>query len=239
MSGAARDAEALSELAPSGRLRIGLNIANAATVSVAPDGGLSGPAPRLIEALTAWTGLPIEVERFGSVVETIAAGEAKGRWDLSFLAADPARADRFHFSRPYLAIEGAAAVWTDSPLAAPEDLDRPGVRIASSNGAAYDLQLRRSLRYAGRIGFEGPEASVLGFQQQRLDAVVGIRQMLEQSFAGRRDIRILPGAVVRILHCLAIPVGRPRAAALLDLFLRDTLGPNEGDPPPAPSGFAA
>lgn len=221
MTDGAGRAEALRELAPAGPLRIALNLANAATVAVSPE-GLQGPAPRLAEALGLWTGLPIVIERFGSAAEVVAAGQTGHGWDVAFLAIDPARADHFAFSPPYMTIEVAAAVWADSPIRSPDQLDRPGVRIATSRGAAYDLQLQRALRHASRVAFANPRLSLEGFEQERLEAVAGVRQTLDQALGERADIHVLAEPLAHVEHAMATPAGRNRAAALIDAFIRQS-----------------
>ncbi|HKT13837.1 MAG TPA: transporter substrate-binding domain-containing protein [Allosphingosinicella sp.] len=214
---------ALRELAPHGTIRIALNVANAATVAVSDAGTLGGPAPALAEALAAWTGLPIAFTRFGSAREVVQAAEAGDTWDVAFLAIDPSRAGSFHFTPPYLSIEATAAVWAASAFHSIEALDGPGVRIATSRGAAYDSVLQRMLQHAQRIPFETPRLSVEGFEQQRLEAVAGVRQMLEQAASGRDDIRLLPGRIAVLEHAMVTPIGRQRAGALLDGFVRDAV----------------
>lgn len=230
--------EALRELAPSGTIRVAINIGNGATVTVSGDGTLTGPAPRLAERLALWSGLPIAITRFASAAEVIAAAEADDAWDIAFLAIEPDRADRFHFTPPYLLIEASFAVWADSPIRSMGDVDRPEVRIATSKGAAYDLVLQRSLRHACLVPFGGPRPSLEGFEKQRLDAVAGIRETLERTFDGRSDIRVLPGRFAAIKHGIAIPIHRPLAAALLERFIgetRDLLPADSGTVPAASS----
>lgn len=211
--------EALRELAPDGTIRIALNIANAATVSVSDAGELDGPAPTLAKALGRWTGLPISITRFESAGAVIKSAKVGDAWDVAFLAVDPARADLFHFTPAYLTIEATIAVWAASTFQSLEELDCPGVQIATSEGAAYDLILQRTLRHASRVTFSNPPLSFSGFDQQRLDAVAGIRQMLEQATSGRNDIRILPGRIAAIEHAMAVPLSRKRGGMLLDSFV--------------------
>ncbi|HTU11543.1 MAG TPA: transporter substrate-binding domain-containing protein [Allosphingosinicella sp.] len=217
MSAADKRSVALAELAPTGNIRVAMNVGNAATVSRRGD-ALVGPAPRLAAALGAWTCLPVSVIAYKSAGEVLkaAAGDA---WDVAFLAVDAARS-AFHFTPPYLSIQAIAVVRTSSPLHDVRELDAAGVRIASSAGAAYDLVLQRVLRNATRTAFEGPQASFAGFDAQGLDAVVGIRETVEKAFAGRADVRPLQGVVATIDHALATPVSRTHAAALLDDFVR-------------------
>lgn len=214
---------ALEQLAPNGVIRVALNMGNAATVSMA-NAHLSGPAPDLAKQLAAWTGLPIEFLRYRSAGEVIEAARSGNVWDVAFLAIDPARAAMFHFTAPYLAIEAAAVVWSYSQLSAAAEIDTPGLLIASSKGAAYDLILQRTLRHATRVPFDNPAESIAGFERERLDILVAVRQILDRVILGRDDMRILPGSVATIAHAVAIPLDRTRAAGLLDEFIRDNKG---------------
>ncbi len=225
MTSPARSSEALRELAPKGMIRVAVNVGNTATVSVSGDGTLGGPAAELADALGGWAGLPVTIIRFASAGEVVKAAEAGDAWDVAFLAADPARAGLFHFTPGYLKIEAKAAVWASSTFHAVEELDREGVRIASSEGAAYDLVLQRKLRYATRVTFGSPRLSFEGFDQQRLEAVAGISEMLEQAFQKRDDVRLLSGRIAEIEHAMALPVARERARAMLDSFVREHARP--------------
>lgn len=219
----AGDEEARRELAPSGVIRVAINTANAATVKVLDDGRLDGPAPKLANALAKWMEMPISVTRFESANQIVTAAAAGDAWDVAFLAIDPARATLFHYTPAYRTIEATVAVRADSELRSIQEIDRPGLRIATSEGAAYDLVLQRTLRHAERVSFANPRLSVDGFQEQKLDAVAGIREMLEQVAASRNDIRLLPGRIAAIEHAIATPASRKLAGALLDRFITDTL----------------
>jgi polar amino acid transport system substrate-binding protein len=219
---AAPDPAALRELAPTGTLRVGLNIANAATVRVDGD-RLDGPAPKLATALAQWAGLPLEVIRYPSAGELVTAYERDQCWDIAFLAVDRARAHLFHFTPAYFTIEATALVPSASTIMAADQVDRPGVRIASSQGAAYDFVLQRELRHATRVVFRSPLESFEQFEEQELEAVAGIRQTLDQIALGRVDVRVLPGRLAAIEHAIASPVARSGIAMILNDFVRSRL----------------
>lgn len=223
MKPAAGDEEALRELAASGVIRVAINTANAATVKVLDDGTLDGPAPSLANALASWAQVPISITRFESANDIVKAAVAGDAWDVAFLAIDTARANLFHYTPAYKTIEATIAVRLDSALHSIEEIDRPGLRIATSEGAAYDLVLQRTLQHAERVSFANPRLSVDAFYQQELEAVAGIREMLEQVAANRNDIRLLPGRIAAIEHAIATPASRKLAGALLDRFVADAL----------------
>ncbi|HKT55066.1 MAG TPA: transporter substrate-binding domain-containing protein [Caulobacteraceae bacterium] len=208
----------LAELAPTGRLRVGVNTGNAATTTVRPDGSLDGPSVVLAQAFGQALQLPLALLAFASAGEIVAAGQEDSVWDIAFLAIDPLRAEQFHFSPPYLEIGATYAVAAGSDCRRAEDVDRPTSRIASSAGAAYDLHLQRRLKHASRTAFLTPQASFAAFRQGGYTAVAGVRRTLEANFAGP-EFRLLADGFLTIRHAMAVSARRRRAAALVDAFV--------------------
>ena len=81
-----------SELAPTGKLRIGINYGNPVLATRDPSSGeLRGVAVDLAHELGTRSGLPVELVAFesaGKMFEAVKTGE----WDIAFLAIDPGRA---------------------------------------------------------------------------------------------------------------------------------------------------
>lgn len=213
-------AEALGELAPTGTLRVAINIGNAATVRLEDDGCLSGPAPDMADALALCTGLPVTLLRYESAAAVIAADQGAGAWDVAFLAADPARTDSYHFTAPYLTIEATLAVRAASGIDRFDQADLPGITIGSVTGAAYDSALGQCLRQASRVAFDSPHASSRAFADGEVDAVAGVRQSLTAALTDLPDVHVLKEPFAVIPHAMAVPVARKRAADLLDAVMR-------------------
>src|SRR5204863_9162535 len=96
--------ELKSELAPNGKIRIGLNYQNFLLVlKDAPDGTPQGIAPDLGRELARRAGLPLEFVQFntaGALADAVKAGS----WDVAFLGNEPARANEIAFSAAYLEV---------------------------------------------------------------------------------------------------------------------------------------
>ena len=92
------------ELAPTGKIRVGLNYQNFLLVlGDAPDGSPQGIAPDLGRELARRAGLPVEFVPFktaGALADAVKAGS----WDVAFLGNEPARANEIAFSAAYLEI---------------------------------------------------------------------------------------------------------------------------------------
>ncbi len=148
-----------SDLAPTGKLRVGINYGNPVLATRdATSGDLRGVAVDLARELGRRVGVPVELVGYdaaGKMVEGLQAGA----WDVAFLAVDPGRAGEISFTAPYIEIEGAYLVPAGSPLRAIADVDREGVRIALAAKSAYDLFLSRSLQHAQLVHAPDPNAA--------------------------------------------------------------------------------
>ncbi len=187
-----------------GPLRAALNLGNAALVRQAADGSIQGPAADLAHHIAQRLGRPVRLVGYPSAGAIVAAIE-QADWDIAFLANDPARTNAFAFSRPYSFVDVCVAVRLQQrAFDVAADVDRPGVRIASTRGTAYDLLLRRRFGHAEIVSCEDVEASVASCAAGEVSCVAGVREGLGQLLAGRSDLRLLPGKIASIEQAVAV-----------------------------------
>ena len=125
---------AVTDLAPTGRLRAAINFGNSVLAQKDPASGEPrGVSPALARELARRLAVPVEFVAFDAAGKVFDALRT-GAWDVAFLAIDPARAAGIDFTAPYVVIEGTYIVPSSSPLRAIEDVDRDGVRIAVDGG---------------------------------------------------------------------------------------------------------
>ena len=123
-------ADALNDLAPTGKLRAAINLGNSVLAQKdAATGEPKGITPDLARELGRRLGVPVELVTFDAAGKVFDAVKT-GAWDIAFIAIEPVRAAEIEFTAPYVIIEGTYMVPKDSPLKAIADVDRPGVRIA-------------------------------------------------------------------------------------------------------------
>lgn len=208
----------LSELAPTGRLRVGVNFGNAVLATRNAAGYPGGIAVDLAGELARRVSLPLDLVTYEAAGKMAAQA---GVWDVAFLAADPDRGEQIAFTKPYLEIESTYLVQDFSPLQSVDDVDRPGLRVAISEKSAYDLFLTRNLKHARLVRAPGPGPSVELFFEQRLDALAGIRPMLLEVARTRPAMRVLPDRFAVVRQALGVPRGRERAVPYLEGFVDD------------------
>lgn len=207
-----------TELAPTGTLRVALNLSNFLLVSDgrAP-GGPIGVAPDMGREIAARLQVPVSFVLYESPGELAAAAGTKA-WDIGLIGADPLRATEIVFSHAYLEIEASYLVRADSPIQSLGDVDRPGVRIAVGDKTAYDMYLRRTLQHATLHRAAGLEASYQLFVSESLDALAGLRPRLVADQLRLPGSRILPGRFTAIQQAIGTPIERVAAAAWLQAF---------------------
>ncbi|HEY0206820.1 MAG TPA: transporter substrate-binding domain-containing protein, partial [Acetobacteraceae bacterium] len=141
-------AQIVAELAPTGVLRVGLNLSNFLLISARDsDGGPVGVAPDLGAAIADRLGVPVCYVPYPRPGE-LADAAGTDIWDIGLIGAEPARAEKIEFTPAYVEIQSTYLVPPGSPLRTIADVDQPGIRIASTARTAYGLWLDRNIKHA-------------------------------------------------------------------------------------------
>ena len=208
-------------LAPSGRMRVGLNYSNFLLVlGDGADGEPRGIAPDLGRELARRTGLTLEFVKFDGAGKLFDAVKSAA-CDVGFLGAEPQRANEVEFSPAYLEIPVTFLVPAGSPIRTLADIDREGVRIAVSERSAYDLYLTRTLKKAKLVRAPGIAASYDAFIAQKLEALGGLKPKLVEEAERIPGSRVLDGQVTGVQQAIGAPKGRAAAAKYLRQFAED------------------
>ena len=210
-----------AELAPSGKLRVGINHSNFLLVTPgSPFGAPKGIAPDLALELGKRAGLPLEWVSFDAAGK-LADAVKDAAVDVGFLGNEAQRADVIAFSPAYVELPVTYLVPEGSSIRSLADVDRAGVRIAVSTRSAYDLYLSRNLKHAQLARAEGIPASVKLFVDQRLEALAGLKPGLMDEAAKIRGSRLLDGQVTAVQQSIGAPKRRQAVADYLRAFVED------------------
>ncbi|MBL4725844.1 MAG: transporter substrate-binding domain-containing protein, partial [Rhizobiaceae bacterium] len=185
--------DAIAELAPNGILRVGVNLSNFLLVTgKTPKGEPVGVSPDMGRTIAERLGAKVSYVTFASPGE-VSDAATEDLWDIALIADEPSRAEKIAFSNPYVEIEATYMVPENSPIQQIEDVDKPGVQIAVSARAAYDLYLIRHLKHAALVRAEGLTGTVELFVRERLDVLAGLRPALIDNASELGNMRILEG----------------------------------------------
>ena len=210
-----------SELAPTGKLRVGINHGN--FLLVAPGSSATEPrgvAPDIARELGRRVGMPVEFIRFDTAGK-LGDGVRTGAWDVAFLGAEPQRAEEIAFTAAYLEIPATYLVPAGSSIRAVTEVDRDGVRIAVPEQSAYGLYLSRSVKHARLVLTKSLDASVEVFIADKLEALAGLRPRLLTDVEKIPGSRILDGQFTAVQQAIGTPKAREAAATYLRAFVED------------------
>ena len=211
--------EVIGQLVPTGRLRSALNLGNAALVQRdAASGKLTGVSVELAKELARTLGVPLDFAVYKGAGDVFGDVD-NGKWDIAFLAIDAKRAEKISYTAPYVIIEGTYAVPAKSAIQHVDDIDQPAIRLAVAKNSAYDLYLTPRLKKAQIVRAPNPQASLEMFVTDKLEAVAGVRQTLEQFVGNNMDLRILPGAFTSINQAVAVAKSKKPALEFLSNFI--------------------
>ena len=208
-----------AELAPGGKLRVGVNLGNFLLVNKdAASGELRGVVPDLAGELARRLGVPVELIAYPGPGQ-VADAAGTGAWDVAFIGAEPQRAASIAFTPAYVEIPATYLVPPGSPIRSIDEVDRPGVRIATAARSAYDLYLSRNLKHARLVRAEGLPASYDLFVSEKLEALSGLLPRLTSDVKQLPGARILEGRFTAIQQAIGTPKSRAAAAAYLREFV--------------------
>ena len=210
-----------SELIPSGKLRVGVNLGNFLLVNKDPaTGALHGVVPDLAAELAQRLGTTAELIGYPGAGQ-VADAASTGAWDVGFIGAEPQRAAVIEFTLAYVEIPATYLVPAGSPIRTVDEVDRPGVRVATATRSAYDLYLSRNLKHAELVRAEGIPASYDLFVNEKLDVLSGLLPRLTTDLARLPGARILEGKFTAIQQAIGTPKARAAGAAYLREFVAD------------------
>jgi polar amino acid transport system substrate-binding protein len=211
----------ISELAPTGLLRAGLNMANFLLVTgKSATGDPEGVAPDMARELATRLGVPVSYVPYKTPGE-LADMAGKGIWDIGLIGAEPQRAETIAFTPAYVEIEATYLVPAGSPLKALADVDRAGVRIAVTGRSAYGLWLDRNIKHATLVRTDTLDSAYEQFVRDKLDALAGLRPRLLSDVGKLPGARILEGQFTAVQQAIGTARNNTAAAAYLRDFVEE------------------
>ena len=182
--------EVVSQLAPTGVLRAGINLSNFLLVTGrSATGDPEGVAPDMAREIANRLGVPIKYVPFKTPGE-LADAAATNTWDIGLIGAEPQRAEKIAFTAAYVEIEATYMVPPGSPLKSIADVDKKGVRLVVSARSAYGLWLENNIKKATLMPISGLDAAFNKFRDEKLEVLAGLRPGL------LKDIEKMPGATI-------------------------------------------
>jgi polar amino acid transport system substrate-binding protein len=214
----------VSELAPTGVLRAGINMSNGLLVTGrSPSGDPQGVAPDMAAEIARRLGVGVAYVKFERPSHLADAG-GTNVWDIGLIGAEPARAAKITFTSAYCEIEATYLVQPNSPFKAVADVDRAGSRIAVRRGAAYDLWLERNIKHATVLRSDSADGPLNQFIAEKLEALAGLRPALLTDVKKAPGAQILPGNFTSVQQAIGTAKPNTVGAKFLQDFVDEAKG---------------
>jgi len=213
-------ADARQDIAPTGRLRVALNMGNPVLTSSKLN--IDGPAGVTIDLANEFAtrlGAKVDFQEYPTAADALRA-VVSGAADVGFMAIDPGRATGIHFTGAYVEIQGSYVVPANSSILRNEDVDAPGVTLVVGQASAYDLYLSRHITQATLVRVPLSEQVIDDMVREGHAAGAGVRQQLQGEMVRYPDVRLLDGGFMTIRQACIIPADRSDASkAIVDNFI--------------------
>lgn len=211
----------VEEMAPTGKLRVAINMRNALLVTGKADNGdPTGLAPSMGLEIAQRVGAPLEMVQYGSPAD-LAKDAEKDVWDIALIGADPARAAFVDFTAPYCEIEASYCVKDNSKFQANEEIDSEGVQIAVCKGAAYHLWLQRNIKKAKLVECETHDSTYETFLGGDY-VLAGLKSKITKDASKLPGTQLLPGKFMAVEQAVAVKKGREESFKWLKDFVEQS-----------------
>jgi polar amino acid transport system substrate-binding protein len=202
------DSKSLPSFAPTGTLRVGINLGNPILASEDPvSKNLSGVTIDIANEIGNRISSPVKLIPFKTASATVDAVKTRDI-DLVFVAIDPVRGADISYTPAYIQIEGAYMVKSGSPLKSNDEVDVVGNEIVVGKGSAYDLYLTREIKNATLLRAASSQTVIDDFMVGKGNVAAGVKQQLESDAKRYEGLRMLPGRFMVINQAIGIPKAR-------------------------------
>jgi polar amino acid transport system substrate-binding protein len=215
---------ARKQLAPTGKLRVGIVISSVASAFfVARDtttGVPQGVTVDLGSALAEKLGVPVELFSYPSP-RALNESATTGAWDVTFMPIDPEREKLVDFGPSYVLFESGYVVPPGSTIPGLTAVDKPGVRVVAVRGTAPALQLSQLLKSATLLRAETLEEAYDMARSGKAEVVAGGRTRLLALTAQFPDARLLEGSYASSGIAIAVPKHRAETLKYASDFIEE------------------
>lgn len=212
-------ADARAQLAPNGKLRVGLLVQNPLFVNAGP-GPVAGVAVELGKALAERLGVPFEPIRYEGVAAMV-EGAGKGEWDVAMLGIDPERAAVMNFTAAYLYGENTFLLAPGSSLRTLAELDRSGRTLGTLSRSVQEVWAKQNVKNATMISISTNAAALQMLKEGKLDAIASQTLTLANGAKSIPGARLMEGSFLDSPIALAVPRGRPAGHAFAHAFVEE------------------
>ncbi|MGE0752017.1 MAG: transporter substrate-binding domain-containing protein [Variibacter sp.] len=211
----------LKEIAPTGKLRVGVAVGPSPSPMWAikdASGKVAGVTVDLGIAFAKTLGVAADIvvlASSGEITEALVAGKL----DVGFMPVDEERKTMLGIGTNYALGESTYLVAPGSKIKSIAEVDQPGVRVLGVENTTTIRAARRTLKHATVTGNKGSLGLVELVRDGKIDAVALGRDTLEDFAAELPGARVLDGHFWAVGYAIAVQKGKPAALAAATDFV--------------------
>ena len=207
------------QLAPTGILRVGINMSNFLLVSGVNSSGLpKGVSPDLGEKIAKELNIPhklVQYKRPGELADAV----NKNQWDIGNIAFEPKRAETIDFTNSYVNIDANFLVRKIDNFKSNEDVKNAKVKIAVAERSAYDLWLSENFKDIELIRASSIQNSHILFNDRKVNVLAGLKPKLIEELSKNDQVEIIEDPFTFIKQSVGIKKGHPQVIEFLNNFI--------------------
>jgi polar amino acid transport system substrate-binding protein len=211
------------EIAPTGKLRVGIGIspAGGAYWSNKNEAGVyTGVPVELGKEMAAQLGVPVEYVAYPNSGQ-ITDGAATGAWDVTFLPKDAERETKMSFGPIYEVADATYIVKAGSTITNFATLDQPGVKVAAVSGTTTMRGAQAHLKNAKVAGYQTYDEIFGLLKSGEIDAFALSRDQLNAMAKKIPGTKVLDETFKQTVTAVAVPLNHPQALSFVTKFMTD------------------
>ena len=207
------------QLAPTGILRVGINMSNFLLVSGVNSSGLpKGVSPDLGGRIAKELNIPhklVQYKRPGELADAV----NKNQWDIGNIAFEPKRAETIDFTNSYVNIDANFLVRKIDNFKSNEDVSKAKVKIAVAERSAYDLWLSENFKDIELIRASSIQNSHILFNEGKANVLAGLKPKLIEELSKNDQLELIEDPFTFIKQSVGIKKGHPQVIEFLNNFI--------------------
>jgi len=222
LGSAAADERLMKELAPTGKLRVGVVFAPSKSLffNVKDGERAAGITADIAAALAQKLGVPVEQLLFpnsGLATDALEAGTV----DVSFMPVDEDRKKRIAFGPDYVIAESTYMVTAASGAKTADDVDKAGMRVIGIAGTATIRLVTRTLKNTTITPVTSVDDAIAAMRDGKADAFALSRDSLPTYIKQVTGSRMTEGAFHYLSIAIAVAKNKPAALAAVTEFMNE------------------
>jgi polar amino acid transport system substrate-binding protein len=201
-----------SEIAPTGKLRVGVSVSSGALVTRTKDDKISGGlAVELGKLISEKLEVPFELVSYPNA-NAFTSSFGKGAWDIGFGSLSPLVSDKAEFIAELLLLDFVYVAGPGQDFSDASKVDRPGVKIGAGPNSTSDQFLSKNLKSAQLIPISGGTGGADELRTGKVDVWATGANNVPRLLDRLPGAKVVPGAFTSERQGVFLPKGKSSAA---------------------------